>query len=172
LVVVRDTPASRTVFLEQLRDLLAGLEVRDHEQTLPLAEAGARSAPDRADDSLDFATQDGLRLVSSDHAPSPQDVLEIHRARVCELIRRRIIVRGHVQGVFFRDSMHRLAWQREVSGWVANRRDGTVEAVLEGDGGAVERLIEFAHRGPRGAQVESVDVFNEEPEGLTGFSVR
>jgi acylphosphatase len=88
------------------------------------------------------------------------------------VIRRRIIVRGQVQGVFFRDSMHRLARQRDVSGWVANRRDGTVEAVLEGGEGAVERLIEFAHRGPRGAQVESVDVFNEEPEGLTGFSVR
>jgi acylphosphatase len=43
---------------------------------------------------------------------------------------------------------------------------------LEGDEDAVQRLVEFAHRGPRGAQVESVDVFNEEPEGLSGFSVR
>ena len=88
------------------------------------------------------------------------------------MIRRRVIVHGRVQGVFFRDSIRRLAQQRGVSGWVANRWDGTVEAVLEGDDEAVERLVVFAHQGPRGAQVESVEVFNEEPEGLTGFSVR
>jgi acylphosphatase len=87
-------------------------------------------------------------------------------------MRRRIIVRGRVQGVFFRDSLRRLAQQRNVSGWVANRWDGTVEAVLEGNADDVERLIEFAHRGPRGAQVESVDVFDEEPEGVSDFSVR
>jgi acylphosphatase len=88
------------------------------------------------------------------------------------VIRRRVIVHGRVQGVFFRDSMGRLAQQRGVSGWVANRWDGTVEAVLEGDDEAVERLVEFAHQGPRGAQVESVEVFTEEPEGLSGFTVR
>ena len=77
-----------------------------------------------------------------------------------------------VQGVFFRDSMRRLAQQRNVSGWASNRPDGTVEAVLEGDDEAVERLVDFAHRGPRGAQVESVEVTTEEPEGLTGFSIR
>lgn len=88
------------------------------------------------------------------------------------MIRRRIIVRGHVQGVFFRDSLRRLAQQRNVAGWVSNRYDGAVEAVLEGDEDAVERLVEFAHRGPRGAQVESVEVLAEEPEGLGGFSIR
>ena len=74
--------------------------------------------------------------------------------------------------MFFRDSMRRMAQQRNVAGWASNRPDGTVEAVLEGEDADVERLIEFAHRGPRGAQVESVDVFAEEPEGLSGFSVR
>lgn len=88
------------------------------------------------------------------------------------MVRRRLIVRGRVQGVFFRDSLRRLAQQRQVAGWVSNRPDGAVEAVLEGDEDAIQRLVEFAHRGPRGAQVESVDVFNEEPEGLTGFRVR
>jgi acylphosphatase len=77
-----------------------------------------------------------------------------------------------VQGVFFRDSARRLAQQRRVSGWIANRGDGTVEAVFEGDPDAVERLIEFCRRGPRGAQVESVDVSDEDPEGLSGFTVR
>jgi acylphosphatase len=88
------------------------------------------------------------------------------------VIRRRLIVRGRVQGVFFRDSIRRFAQQRNVSGWVANRPEGTVEAVLEGDEEAVERVLEFARLGPRGAHVESVDVFDEEPEGLSGFAVR
>jgi acylphosphatase len=88
------------------------------------------------------------------------------------VIRRRVIVHGQVQGVFFRDSMRRLAWQHNVSGSVSNRLDGTVEAVLEGDDAAVERLVAFARRGPRGAQVQSVEVLIEEPEGVTGFSIR
>lgn len=88
------------------------------------------------------------------------------------MIRRRVVVRGFVQGVFFRDSTRRLAQQRGVSGWVANRADGAVEAVFEGDEEAVERLVEFSRRGPRGALVESVEVSDEEPEGLRGFAVR
>jgi acylphosphatase len=88
------------------------------------------------------------------------------------MVSRRIVVHGHVQGVFFRDSMRRLAQQHGVSGWVSNRSDGALEAVLEGDEGAVERLEAFARRGPRGAQVESVDVTAEEPEGLSGFTIR
>jgi acylphosphatase len=88
------------------------------------------------------------------------------------VIRRRVVVRGFVQGVFFRDSTRRLAQQHRVSGWVANRADGAVEAVFEGDEDAVERLVAFSRRGPRGAQVESVEVSEEEPEGLAGFAVR
>ncbi len=88
------------------------------------------------------------------------------------MIRRRVIVHGSVQGVFFRDSARRLAQQRGVSGWITNRRDGAVEAVFEGEPAAVERLVRFMHEGPRGAQVKSVDVSDEEPEGATGFSVR
>ena len=88
------------------------------------------------------------------------------------MIRRRVVVRGHVQGVFFRDTMRRLAQQHGVNGWVTNRWDGTVEAVFEGEEDAVERLVEFCRRGPRGAEVESVEVVDEEPEGLQGFNVR
>jgi acylphosphatase len=88
------------------------------------------------------------------------------------MIRRRVIVRGLVQGVFFRDSTRRLAQRHDVSGWVANRADGAVEAVFEGEADAVERLVAFSRKGPRGAQVESADVTEEEPEGLSGFAVR
>jgi len=88
------------------------------------------------------------------------------------MIRRRVVVHGHVQGVFFRDSVRRQAQQRNVSGWVANRPDGTVEAVFEGEPDDVERLVAFCRKGPRGAQVESVDVTEENPEGVPGFTVR
>jgi acylphosphatase len=88
------------------------------------------------------------------------------------VIRRRVVVHGFVQGVFFRDSTRRLAQRHEVAGWVANRPDGAVEAVFEGEAAAVERLVAFSREGPRGAQVESVEVLEEEPEGLRGFGVR
>ena len=88
------------------------------------------------------------------------------------MIRRRVVVRGLVQGVFFRDSLRRLAQQRGVAGWVQNRADGAVEGVFEGELEAVERVLEFCRRGPRGARVDEVDVTDEPPEGLRGFSVR
>jgi len=77
-----------------------------------------------------------------------------------------------VQGVFFRDSARRLAQRHGVSGWVANRADGAVEAVFEGEADAVERLVAFSRKGPRGAEVKSVEVTEEEPEGLSGFAAR
>jgi acylphosphatase len=85
--------------------------------------------------------------------------------------RRHVIVHGRVQGVFFRDSVRRLAEQHGVRGFVRNTHDGTVEAVFEGEADAVERLVAFCRRGPRGAEVERVDVQEEAPEGLAGFRV-
>lgn len=87
-------------------------------------------------------------------------------------MRRRAIVHGHVQGVFFRDSVQRLAERLGVSGWVRNNWDGTVEAVLEGDRDGVDSVVGFMRQGPRGARVDRVDVADEEPEGLSGFDVR
>ena len=87
------------------------------------------------------------------------------------MIRRRVVVHGSVQGVFFRDTTRRRAAERGVAGWVRNNRDGTVEAVLEGEPEAVESMIRFAREGPRGADVERVEVIEEEPEGLSGFSI-
>ncbi|HET9119545.1 MAG TPA: acylphosphatase [Solirubrobacterales bacterium] len=81
-------------------------------------------------------------------------------------------MRGRVQGVFFRDTTRRQAEAAGVAGWVSNRADGAVEAVFEGDPQAVDRLVEFAGRGPSRAEVDSVDVVVEEPEGLSGFEVR
>jgi len=87
-------------------------------------------------------------------------------------VRRRAIVHGHVQGVFFRDSVRLLAERHRITGWVRNNWDGSVEAVLEGDRESVERVVEFMREGPRGARVDRVEVADEQPEGLTGFGVR
>jgi acylphosphatase len=83
-----------------------------------------------------------------------------------------VVVEGRVQGVFFRESTRRAAESRGVDGWVCNRADGAVEAVFEGPPEAVESLVAFAERGPRGADVARVETFDEAPEGLRGFEVR
>lgn len=88
------------------------------------------------------------------------------------MIRRRVAVRGRVQGVFFRETTRRRALAERAAGWVRNRPDGTVEAVFEGEREGVERLVAFVREGPPGARVEWVDVASEEPEGLSGFDVR
>ena len=86
-------------------------------------------------------------------------------------VRRRVVVHGRVQGVFFRDSTRRLAETHGVAGWAVNRDDGTVEAVFEGPDEAVAALVAFAAEGPPEALVERIDRYDEEPEGLRGFGI-
>lgn len=81
-------------------------------------------------------------------------------------------MRGSVQGVFFRDSCRSEASSRGVAGWVTNRPDGAVEAVFEGEPGAVERMVALSREGPSGARVERVDVVEEPLQGLGGFAIR
>jgi len=83
-----------------------------------------------------------------------------------------VVVHGRVQGVGFRYAVGRAARGREVAGWVRNRPDGTVEAVFEGEPGAVESLVRLCREGPRGAEVDRADVVEEIPEGLRGFEIR
>jgi acylphosphatase len=85
--------------------------------------------------------------------------------------RRHVRIYGFVQGVGFRFAVERAASSRQVSGWVRNRGDGAVEAVFEGERQDVEALVDFCRRGPRGADVERVEVEEESPEGLAGFRV-
>lgn len=86
--------------------------------------------------------------------------------------RRKVVVNGEVQGVFFRDSTEQEARSQGVSGWVANRDDGAVEAVFEGDSDAVENMVEWCRSGPSSASVDSVESSDEEPEDLSGFEQR
>jgi acylphosphatase len=69
------------------------------------------------------------------------------------VVRYRVLISGRVQGVFFRDTCHRLAERSGVAGWVRNLPDGRVEAVFEGPDEDVRRLVAWAHSGPRLAEV-------------------
>ena len=73
----------------------------------------------------------------------------------------RLFVTGKVQGVFFRQTLKVMAKKNDVFGWVKNLQDGRVEAVLEGEGEKIDRLIEWAHGGPANARVEDVEIRNE-----------
>ena len=101
-----------------------------------------------------------------------RDACENPAAMSDEVVRKRVTVRGRVQGVFFRDSTREQAQANGVAGWARNMSDGTVEAVLEGDASAVERVLGFLKSGPSHADVEGVEVRDEDPEGLSGFSIR
>ena len=85
--------------------------------------------------------------------------------------RRHVLVYGFVQGVGFRYAVARAATARRVSGWVRNRADGAVEAVFEGEREDVDALVDFCRRGPRGADVERVEVASGSAEGVAGFRV-
>jgi acylphosphatase len=87
-------------------------------------------------------------------------------------VRRRVVVRGRVQGVGFRASVHAEAHRLGVAGWVRNCADGSVEAAIEGAPDAVEALVAFCRRGPRLAAVRELALREEAPEGAPEFAIR
>jgi acylphosphatase len=89
-----------------------------------------------------------------------------------EAARAHVVVRGHVQGVFFRAEAHDRARSLGLAGWARNVADGTVEAVFEGPRERVELMVGWCGRGPSGAKVDEVDVEWEEPRGEEHFSIR
>lgn len=91
---------------------------------------------------------------------------------MAEPVRKRLVVHGAVQGVFFRDSARRRAGDLGVAGWIRNCPDGTVEAVVEGEPDAVQAMVRFCREGPEGARVDRVDERDEPLEGLERFDVR
>ena len=81
-----------------------------------------------------------------------------------------LVIRGHVQGVFFRQSMQREAQYLAISGWVRTRSNGTVEAVVHGDPAAVDAMVRWAHKGPEMVHVERVDVYPTDGD-YTNFEI-
>ena len=86
--------------------------------------------------------------------------------------RRRVLITGLVQDVWFRATTAKHAVRAGVHGWVRNLTDGRVEAVLEGDANAVNGMIDFCSRGPEMARVDRIEVVEESPENLEGFQIR
>jgi acylphosphatase len=85
-------------------------------------------------------------------------------------IRKHFRAHGHVQGVFFRDTVRREALRRGVTGWARNCSDGTVEGVFEGPEWSVGELLDLCRAGPGRAFVTKLDVVDEDVEGLDGFA--
>ena len=89
-----------------------------------------------------------------------------------EPVARRLVAHGRVQGVWFRESMRREAEALGVTGWVRNRMDGTVEAIVQGEARAVAAIVEWARRGPERAQVRQLDVEEATPQPFETFETR
>jgi acylphosphatase len=87
-------------------------------------------------------------------------------------IARRYLISGRVQGVGFRYFAEDAALREGIHGWVRNLPDGRVEAAADGDAEALMRFERAIRQGPRGAQVEDVEVFDDVPGERTGFSIR
>jgi acylphosphatase len=89
------------------------------------------------------------------------------------IIARRFVVSGRVQGVGYRFFLQDRAAVEGVHGWVRNRPDGRVEALIEGDDQSVERVERAIRRGPPGARIDEVVVEDLAPSHrATGFSIR
>jgi acylphosphatase len=86
--------------------------------------------------------------------------------------RARVVIRGRVQGVFFRVETGERARSLGLAGWVRNNPDGTVEAVFQGDRDRVDSMLAWCRRGPAAARVEDVDVEWMEPRDEDGFATR
>jgi len=82
-----------------------------------------------------------------------------------------VVVRGRVQGVFFRATCAKEARRRGLSGWIRNRPDGAVEAEFEGASPILESMVAWCREGPPSARVEGVDVESVAPTGEVGFVV-
>ena len=85
----------------------------------------------------------------------------------------RVYVSGRVQGVFFRAETQRAATNYNLTGWVRNLADGRVEALLEGEGKSVDKMLEWCRKGPPAARVENVSVTEESYTGeFNNFTIK
>lgn len=88
-----------------------------------------------------------------------------------EIERVHVHIEGRVQGVFFRDSMHRKAHELNIGGWARNTPDGRVEAVFEGDRLNVRNMLDWCEKGPPQAAVDRVKTSTETPQGQSTFEI-
>jgi len=92
---------------------------------------------------------------------------------MAEKVRVHILIKGLVQGVFFRQTTQQMAEILGLKGWVRNTLDGKVEAVFEGEKDKVEKMLDWAKKGPPSARVDGIDVKWEEYKGeFKNFEIR
>ena len=84
----------------------------------------------------------------------------------------KIKIKGTVQGVFFRQSTVEKARELDITGWVRNCEDGSVEIEAEGDENLLRVFVQWCHRGPRNAKVNSVDISEIEVRGVEKFEIK
>ncbi len=84
----------------------------------------------------------------------------------------RAVIRGRVQGVFFRGWTHDQASRLGLAGWVRNRRDGSVEALFAGPAAEVEQMLRLCRQGPSAAVVDAVEAHPAAPPAVAGFHTR
>ncbi len=82
-----------------------------------------------------------------------------------------LLIKGKVQGVFYRATAKEIAEKLGLTGWVRNTDEGHVEAVISGPAGAVQQFVEWCWQGPRRAAVTAVDAVDFPEESFTGFTV-
>jgi len=84
-----------------------------------------------------------------------------------------VIIKGRVQGVWFRASTKQKAEQLDITGWVRNTADGHVEAIFEGEENNIREMLEWCHHGPPMAEIEKVEVKNQmATNGFNGFTIK
>jgi acylphosphatase len=89
------------------------------------------------------------------------------------MIARQLVIRGRVQGVGYRMAMTEAAIALGVTGWVRNRRDGTVEALVQGEDATIERVLAWCRRGPPGANVAAIATLARDVDpAMDGFACR
>lgn len=81
-------------------------------------------------------------------------------------------IEGRVQGVWFRDWMQREARSLHLTGWVRNRRDGSVEATISGDPAAIDDMLARTRQGPSAARVSNLAILSEDDETFADFEIR
>ena len=94
-------------------------------------------------------------IWSGQSISQPTNMIDVTDEKISTL---HLVIHGRVQGVFFRESMRRKAQEIRIAGWVRNRADGTVEAVVQGESNAVEAIVGWARRGPQMANVDRIEV--------------
>jgi acylphosphatase len=122
----------------------------------------------------DSATSLIRSFSSALHSPTLSRIFSALLKESAMIVRKRLRITGLVQGVAFRASTVAAARALSLSGWVANRADGSVEAVAEGDDAAVTALVRWCHHGPPAARVDRVNVTEEAIQGALPepFTVR